>query len=778
MGSEEQGGPPPIRQRIDFEGHAKLNEGSIGSLFSSLRNQLVSPLNELGQTPVGGMTATGRQLLSQDMNAGFANLKTAAGEYTQAGFYRNMLFGTAPEYGAAGLHSRLLVEQQAGAMPFLPGNQMDSSGLQDFADQATRPFNGLLGFQKRFGETLMSAQQAGLGRYITNPQEMMQADMQIGALTAGIGKIYRVPTQEMGQLYTGALAAGVPMDQAQESVNSVLRAQNSGIGIQQSYATLARTAQLNSDRQKLGLSPLGSASSFADEGVYSQIARQQASGLGINMTPTDVASFGSAFESARGMGLDVPQALNIGYQQTFGAQADRFSADDAIAKFNQTMVARGQTEVRSAQISSNMDQFKRMASWKGMIGAAIAGVAAPIPGGAALAARVMGTNIGGSSLRTSDGSHASVDLLTQYNPGAFAAFARNAHIMDARRAAGEAYDQIGVGGGIGGGTRKGIEAMQAYVNSSDKPAEAMERFKADMTLAAQRTGVDAGWISKAANVYSLVTGGTSASQREFLGMEAGRIKGGTLVPQGALPGGGNIAQAYNAAFGEAGIGRDVTKAYNDAFRRTGMSDDNVPLAALGKKQQLMLDVSRLARYGGSADELVDLLPEGAAGAAFKARVTDMLSHRDEKTGRISGAGARLAAAAGKVERLTDTTGMTDPISARATMAGLHASLDANNPAVKAIFDNSFRLSQIDAFTGSRQQADYKTFGSMLGNQTVRDYMKHNLSSSVAAAAPKYDNTLIGASAKAAEGLNLFANMLKSAGVGAAPNSGVHAPNGN
>ena len=81
---------------------AQTLQSAKGGISAGLTEPIRSFL-EAGQSNV----AQQHTLSSQRMAAGWANLQTAASEYTQKGFYQNLVFGSRPEFsgGASSLHT-------------------------------------------------------------------------------------------------------------------------------------------------------------------------------------------------------------------------------------------------------------------------------------------------------------------------------------------------------------------------------------------------------------------------------------------------------------------------------------------------------------------------------------------------------------------------------------------------------------------------------------------------------------------------------------------------
>lgn len=352
------------------EGPAQL---AFGRLATQLKAALSEPIREAFSFPRGEL-AGGGAMVSQSMAAGWANIQTAAKEYTDKGFYQQMLFGSSPEHGRAGLQNHFMLQQQAASLPVLPGNMMNAHEMQSFSHavmgaeiagtDGTR-FGDLFGFQKSFGRTMAAANQAGLMNFIKTPEQMMQADIAMAAVTPGFNKAYNVSPEMSGQLFAAVAGTGVRTTDLQGAYEGVIRAQASGVPAGASLGMLSRASDLQAFRATVGAEPSGLTTSTAEQAmVLGQILEQNLIRQGQVVRPGEGILFAETIASQMSLNTNSDrgreQGLRMAMSVHAGGRAKGLNAEDLLRQAGDLEITRGMTEERSAEIVATRQRFGLM----------------------------------------------------------------------------------------------------------------------------------------------------------------------------------------------------------------------------------------------------------------------------------------------------------------------------------------------------------------------------------------------------------------------------------
>jgi hypothetical protein len=345
---------------------------TLQSARGSMAAGLAEPVNAfLGATS----TAVGQQhvLSSQRLTAGWANLQTAAAEYTQRSFYQNVAFGTKPSTAS----DEMALQRMAAGMPFHGGVPLNASEMRHFSASVMAPFEGLIGFQEPYAATLASAASADLARVAGTPSRLAEAATQLGAITAGINKAYGVGG-EGGAYYTQMLAAGVPIDRAQGTYEAAIRADAAGVPLGQSLASVQQYQSTVSARETLGIGngPGGgldySAADVVKQSIDAERIGRQFRDQGYSWNASDSARYISTVQSLNELNHGSDEALlsnqKTALWQTKGAAASVANMDFVRADQRGDDALQAIQEQRSAEYSGKQDMLDHIRSTPGFLG--------------------------------------------------------------------------------------------------------------------------------------------------------------------------------------------------------------------------------------------------------------------------------------------------------------------------------------------------------------------------------------------------------------------------
>lgn len=321
-------------------------------------------------------------LSSQRMATGWANLQTAASEYTQKGFYQQLAFGTQPQFAEAGLRNEMALQKMAAGMPFQAGVPSNAAELRHFSDSVMEPFKGLIGFQEPYSQTLAAAAGAGLARAVGGPGQLAEAATQLGALTAGFNKVYGVSGAESGAMYTQMLASGVPLNQAQGTYEAAVRADAAGTPLGQSMGAVSQYERSVRSRERMGVGGAGpgggvgfTAADVVGQEVEGQMLRRQLQNAGYSMTGEDSARYNATRQQLDMMNHSGDTALESNRKTaallTFGTLAKQIDFDQVSGSERALEMRRTMEEERSATYSGMRDVLGQMTSVPGAFGTAV-----------------------------------------------------------------------------------------------------------------------------------------------------------------------------------------------------------------------------------------------------------------------------------------------------------------------------------------------------------------------------------------------------------------------
>lgn len=763
-------------------------QGMLSGYLSGLKTGLAAPVQEAFGFPRAEVSGGARMTLSQDMNAGWANLRTAAREYTQEGFYRQALLGTAPEYSSAGLMNRLFVQQQTAALPALAGNQRDAGQMEAMADQVMSPFSGMLGFQRRFQQTLMSAQQAGLGQYLYSPHQMLQADLQLGALTAGLNRVYRVSPQEAGQLYTGLLASGTPGAQVQGVFEQAVRSQAMGVPLQQTMQTVGQVNNVNAFRATVGLGPVEQQpGQIASLGTFGPLLGQQFGNMGVSYTPQELSRFAASIQSQvmiNGYSNDnVRSAAKNSLQMMFGARARNIDVDELMMASRQSQSRLAEEESKSIRIANNVDMFNHFMDPKFILRDAMGWGGQALPTNAFnQLQRFLGYS-GPNELSTPSGAGPAI---TRGSVGAFSRYGSSIGQL-AKLSQLEGFSsQLKNGGGLFGiGGTDPNAVLQQYISAGGNAEESDQRTKGittDMQMVARGMGKTfKGRILATMSMAEITDIGGKEFQDRLARYESGSSTSTLQREISGLDRKQPATSLYRQVFSEAGIGW------------AGGTSSNGKMQWISANQNLLLGVNDLARGNISREQLVDRV-NSASGLTDDQRkqwlqrvdqLGSALEANPMKSGVFSAsasadnvAAAHLIGASMKAASISGATMMARDPTSMHNMVGefdMYVTSKLKDDPKNSIFAHAKTvLDEVrsHAEKGQLTARDYEQLGTLgAGGSHADSVLRRGMASAMAnqtmantpGNAPAFNMSLASASIQASKALSAFGMLIQAGG---------------